>query len=402
MRATARLVARADRHGRTIATELRGESPLLLRQVPSPGGGVTVYVVGGAAGPLAGDDLRLDIEVGPGAVVRVHTVAASIALPGRPGAVSRTLVRATVADRAALFWLPEQLIAAAGCAHVADSQVDVAEGGALHWRDELICGRHGERPGDVEINTWVDLAGRPLLRQSLAVGSNAPGWAGPAVLAGASATGSLLVVDPSHPVEPPAVGATWARLPLAGGPATLWSATAPDAHTLRGYLERGPEVPPGQRRLTSTPALRVGRAGVWSGGGVGRGGVAGVQPGDEGVEQAGQVGVVGRVEAGEVGADLRVDPRVFATTPGGEVRADAATVDRVDPAEDEVAVDELVDQLGQGAGGQRRFGGHLAHRVPETVGEQAEHPPRLDAERLGGEHGADPAREQPLGAGQQG
>ncbi|WP_253289627.1 urease accessory protein UreD [Verrucosispora sioxanthis] len=147
------------------------------------------------------------------------------------------LVRATVADRAALYWLPEQLVAAAGCAHVADSQVDVAEGGVLHWRDELICGRHGERPGNVEINTWVDLEGRPLLRQSLTVGPNAAGWAGPAVLAGAPATGSLLIVDPTRPEQPPAVCGTRARLPLAGGPATLWSATAPDAHTLREYLE---------------------------------------------------------------------------------------------------------------------------------------------------------------------
>ncbi|RIV41470.1 urease accessory protein UreD [Micromonospora radicis] len=237
MRATARLVARADRHGRTTLAELRGESPLLLRQVPAGDGGVTVYVVGGAAGPLAGDDLRLDVEVGPGARVRMHTVAASIALPGRPGAVSRMLVRATVAERAALHWLPEQLVAAAGCAHVADAEVDVAEDGVLHWRDELICGRHGEQPGRAEVNTGVDLAGRPLLRQSLAVGPDAPGWAGPAVLGGAPATGSLLVVDPARPTEPPAVRGTVARLPLTGGTATLWTATAPDAHTLRTLLE---------------------------------------------------------------------------------------------------------------------------------------------------------------------
>ncbi|WP_433532767.1 urease accessory protein UreD [Micromonospora sp. CA-263727] len=236
MRATARLVARADRHGRTILAELRGESPLLLRQVPAAVGGVTVYVVGGAAGPLAGDDLRLEIEVGPGAVVRMHTVAASIALPGRPGAVSRMLVRATVAEGAALHWLPEQLVAAAGCAHTAESRVDVAEGAILHWRDELICGRHGEQPGHAEMVTRVDLAGRPLLRQSLTVGPDAPGWAGPAVLGGAAATGSLLVVNPVGPAEPPAVCGTLARLPLAGGAATLWTATAPDAHTVRSYL----------------------------------------------------------------------------------------------------------------------------------------------------------------------
>ncbi|MET8464620.1 urease accessory protein UreD, partial [Micromonospora zamorensis] len=123
-----------------------------------------------------------------------------------------------------------------GCAHLAESRVAVAAGASLRWRDELICGRYGEAPGGAVVHTQVDYAGRPLLRQSLAVGPRAPGWAGPAVLGGAPATGSLLVVDPSRPAEPAAVDGTVARLPLAGGPATLWTATAPDAHTLRAHL----------------------------------------------------------------------------------------------------------------------------------------------------------------------
>lgn len=236
MRALARLVARADGRGGTTLVELRGETPLLLRQTPADGGVATVHLVGGAAGPLAGDDLRLEIEVGAGAAVRVHTVAAAIALPGRPGAVSRMTVRAVVHAGATLHWLPEQLVAAAGCAHLAESRVELAAGSRLRWRDELVCGRYGESPGGAVVHTQVDYADRPLLRQSLAVGPHAPGWAGPAVLGGAAATGSLLVVDESLPVEPAAVDGTVARLPLAGGPATLWTATAPDAHTLRAHL----------------------------------------------------------------------------------------------------------------------------------------------------------------------
>ncbi|MDG4781815.1 urease accessory protein UreD [Micromonospora sp. WMMD961] len=236
MRALARLVARADGRGGTVLVELHGETPLLLRQTPTDGGVATVHLVGGAAGPLAGDDLRLEIEVGPGAAVRVHTVAASIALPGRPGAVSRMVVRAVVHAGATLHWLPEQLVAAAGCAHLAESRVELAAGAGLRWRDELVCGRYAESPGGAVVHTHVDYAGRPLLRQSMAVGPHAPGWAGPAVLGGAPATGSLLVVDGSRPVEPAAVDGTVARLPLAGGPATLWTATAPDAHTLRAHL----------------------------------------------------------------------------------------------------------------------------------------------------------------------
>ncbi|MCO1613239.1 urease accessory protein UreD [Micromonospora sp. CPM1] len=237
MRAYARLVARADGRGGTVLAELRGETPLLLRQTPGSGRGVTVYVVGGAAGPLAGDDLRLEIDVGPGAAVRLHTVAASVALPGRPGAVSRMAVRAVVHDGGALRWLPEQLVAAAGCAHLAESRVELAAGAMLTWRDEVICGRYGEAPGGAVVHTRVDYDGRPLLRQSLEVGPGAPGWAGPAVLGGAPATGSLLVVDPSLPHETATVEGTVARLPLASGPATLWTATAPDAHTLRAHLD---------------------------------------------------------------------------------------------------------------------------------------------------------------------
>ncbi|MDG4810476.1 urease accessory protein UreD [Micromonospora sp. WMMD1120] len=238
MRARARLVARSDGRGGTTLVELSGETPLLLRQTPVEDGVATVHLVGGAAGPLAGDDLRLEIEVGPGAAVRVRSVAASIALPGRPGAVSRMAVRAVVHAEARLDWQPEQLVAAAGCAHLAESRIDLAAGASLRWRDELVCGRYGEAPGGAVVHTQVDYADRPLLRQSLAVGPRAPGWAGPAVLGGATATGSLLVVDPSRPVRPAVVRADGAvaGLPLAGGPATLWTATAPDGHTLRTHL----------------------------------------------------------------------------------------------------------------------------------------------------------------------
>ncbi|MEU4555896.1 urease accessory protein [Micromonospora violae] len=236
MRAFARLVARADGRGGTALVELHGETPLLLRQTPTDGGVATVHLVGGAAGPLAGDDLRLEIEVGAGAAVRVHSVAASIALPGRAGAVSRMAVRAVVHPGGTLHWLPEQLVAAAGCAHLAESRIELAAGASLRWRDELICGRYGETPGGAVVHTQVDYAGRPLLRQSLAVGPRSPGWAGPAVLGGAPATGSLLVVDPTQPAGAPTVEGGVARLPLAGGPATLWTATAPDAHTLRAHL----------------------------------------------------------------------------------------------------------------------------------------------------------------------
>jgi urease accessory protein len=42
----------------------------------------------------------------------------------------------------------------------------------------------------------VNLDGHPLYRHELAVGPDADGWNGPAVLGTARATGSVLLVDP--------------------------------------------------------------------------------------------------------------------------------------------------------------------------------------------------------------
>ena len=236
MRAEARVVAEADNRGGTRLAQVRSETPLLLRQTLPDGTVPTVHLVAGAAGPLGGDDLRLRIEVGPGAALCVRTVAASIALPARSGARSHVVVSATVAAGASLSWLPEPTVAAAGCRHTALADIEVAEGGALLWRDELVCGRHDERPGDAVISTSANYAGRPLLRQTLAVGPGADGWAGPAVLGGAKATGSLLQLCPDTlPGGATLLGPTAVRVPLAG-PASLITATAADAHTLRGYL----------------------------------------------------------------------------------------------------------------------------------------------------------------------
>ncbi len=236
MRALARIVAEADGRGGTRLARLRGEPPLQLRHTPDGSGAATVHLIGSAAGPLGGDDLRIEIEVGAGAVLCVRTVAASIALPGRDGARSRVSVTAAVAGGGELRWLPEQLVAAAGCRHLAVSTVELADGARLLWREEVVCGRHGEQPGDAVISTSVSYGGAPLLRQSLTIGPGTPGWDGPAVLGGARATGSLLRVDPgAEPGRPQVLGPTAVRMPLSG-PATLVSATADDAHQLRGYL----------------------------------------------------------------------------------------------------------------------------------------------------------------------
>jgi urease accessory protein len=188
MHATARVAASAG--GRLDV--LYGEAPLLPRRT----GPNEIHFVSGAAGPLGGDRLRIEVCVGAGATLTVRSVAAMIALPSRDGALSRLDVHATVEDGGRLEWLTEPLIAAGRCNHVTASTVDLAVGASLVWRDELVCGRHGETPGDVRLLTSVQLDKRSLYVHELAVGPSAPGWSGPAVLAGGRVHSTTVLVDP--------------------------------------------------------------------------------------------------------------------------------------------------------------------------------------------------------------
>jgi urease accessory protein len=237
MRACARIVAEADGRGRTRASVLRSESPLLLRRTGArTGAGLTVHLVGGAAGPLRGDDLRLDLEVGPGAWLEIRSVAASLALPGPPGRpASRIAVCATVADGGTLRWLPEPLIAAAYCHHVSTTDVRVAAGGTLVWRDELVCGRHGEDPGDARADITVRHAGATLYRHELAIGPAAPGWSGAAVLGGGRAVGSVLMVGSDLPA--PGIPGEDAAIMALAGPGVVAMAAGRDIRDVRAVLD---------------------------------------------------------------------------------------------------------------------------------------------------------------------
>jgi urease accessory protein len=236
MRAFARIVAEADGRGGTRLAVLHGESPLLLRRTGSRGGeGVTVHLVGGAAGPLRGDELRLEVTVGAGAELTVRSVAAQLALPGRPGPASHLHVRAQVDGGGTLRWRPEPLIAAAGCDHHTTTHVEVAEGGTLLWRDDLVCGRHDEPSGDVRLTTTIRYAGTTVYRHDLAVGPAAPGWNSAAVLGAAGQAVGTVVAIPAFEEAFPASDRA-AIMPLAG-PGMLATAVGADIREVKAALD---------------------------------------------------------------------------------------------------------------------------------------------------------------------
>lgn len=236
MKALARIVAEADGRGGTRLTELYGEVPLLPRRTGPAGDPVArVHLVGGAAGPLGGDELCVEVHVGPGAALELRTVAASIVLPGVGR--SSTRVHATVAAGGRLDWLPEPVVAAKACDHWAESVVELHPDARLRWREELVRGRHGEVGGDLTVSTSVSRGGKPLYQQELAVGPGAAGSAGPAVLGGYRTVGTLILVGHawSGPSTVDGPAGTAAAMSLAGG-GTVVTAVAEHAHQLRRLL----------------------------------------------------------------------------------------------------------------------------------------------------------------------
>jgi urease accessory protein len=256
--ATAEIVAVAGVGRATRLPVLSSQVPLVLRRTPD-----AVYVVGGAAGPIGGDELGLRISVGAGAFLRVRTAAASIALPGPDGLESVLRITADVGAGARLEYLPQPVVVSAGARHATIIRVTLAEGASLLLRDELLIGRHGETGGAARSVLKVDYAGRPLLRQSLEVSGVDAVTMGPAVLAGHRAVGTALWVDPAagkaqdagaaavadstaggEPAQAsraisanaaPQTDAAVAVMPLAG-PGILVTALANDAVTLRRRL----------------------------------------------------------------------------------------------------------------------------------------------------------------------
>jgi urease accessory protein len=286
VRASARIVARCQPDGVTRLTTLAGEAPLLLRRTSParssssssglgldaiPGNDAThsnaasrlasiartgidaagpgpaqVHLVGGSAGPLGGDELRCSVDLGPGARLEVHSVAASVALPGPNGRESSLEILARIGEGAALSWSPHPLIAARGARHRTIARVELAADARLVWRDELVLGRDGEESGSVSTRLRVVRDGKVLLDHEIAMGPRHPGSLGPASSGGHRALGTVLIVEPAWEIEQhmptprvlpqddPGVAIAVMRL---SGPAVLVSAAATDEAALSRILD---------------------------------------------------------------------------------------------------------------------------------------------------------------------
>jgi urease accessory protein len=224
VRAQACLEVERDTAGRSVVRTLRSAAPLTL--IPVRGEPV-VHLVNSAASPLGGDELELTVRVGPGACLRLTGIAATVALPG-PGEKSRSTVHVELGEDAILSYLPEPTVITARANHEAVLQATLGAGAVLHYREILVLGRTGERPGQLTTALHATREGRPLLRQQLTIGDQSI-----ATLAGHRVLATELHLDDTSP--DPTSGEWWSRTPLAAG-GTLTTALANDAVTAQRLL----------------------------------------------------------------------------------------------------------------------------------------------------------------------
>ncbi len=212
MRAHARVVAEGS-GGRSRCTTLRSAPPLTFRETDTG-----LHLVGTAAGPVGGDDLTLELTVGPGASLTVRSVAAQIVLPGPGSAASSTRMVVIVGEGASLRWRPEPTVVVRHADHRLTTLISLAPDADLVWCDEIVLGRTDEPGGSLVHRLRVERDGRPLLCTEVALGPAWPTSAGPAGTGGAHVVASTLLVGA-------AARAALARSAAPDGPGPVRSAT---------------------------------------------------------------------------------------------------------------------------------------------------------------------------------
>jgi len=206
----ARSVAVAAAGGRLA--ELACQPPLTLRQVtPAQPGSCALCLVGTAAGPLAGDDLTLRLEVLAGASATLQATGAAIAQGRAGGRASSLRLQAILGASASLLADPGPLIVRAGGRVAARVELELGTGAQVEWHELIFLDTRRREPGGghpaATLRWDVTREGVPLLRQLVDLTSpdslRQPGMlAGRRVLAsvllaGQAVRGRTIVVRPT-------------------------------------------------------------------------------------------------------------------------------------------------------------------------------------------------------------
>jgi urease accessory protein len=192
-----------------VLGELSCAPPLTLRQVhgDSPDR-CELRLVGTAAGPLAGDDLAVSLQLRAGARATLRATGASLAQGRDDGGPAASLsIRADLGDGADLVADPGALIVCQGSRVHVRVDLVLGHGAAVDWRELIVLGRTGEPPGRATLRWDVTRLGQPLLRQFVDLSDPVlTAWAGLtahrrvlacALIAGRAGTARTVVASPT-------------------------------------------------------------------------------------------------------------------------------------------------------------------------------------------------------------
>jgi len=179
-----------ERRGeRSALVRAEGHVPYAPRAAPGEAGWARVVLVQTIAGPLAGDRVSIDIEVGADAALELVDNAATVAYPCATAA--RHEVRVKLGAGARLAWLREPLILAAGCDLETSIELALEASAAALTREIVVLGRHGEQPGRYRAQVRCELERRPLMHETVEIDPEGGAHSSAALLGGARAFASL-------------------------------------------------------------------------------------------------------------------------------------------------------------------------------------------------------------------
>jgi urease accessory protein len=148
---------------------IREQRPPLrvVRAFPQPDGAALVHLHNVSGGVLGGDDLALNVAVGPNAAATLTTPGATRLYRCRAGdAPARQRTDVTVAAGGLLEILPDPLIPFAGSRYRQETRITLGADAGLFWWETVAPGREagGERFAYEDLHLTMDIVanGRPI------------------------------------------------------------------------------------------------------------------------------------------------------------------------------------------------------------------------------------------------
>lgn len=191
----------AERQGKTVLAHRRHLGPLAVQRPFYPEGGVChVYILHPPGGVVAGDDLSIQVAAQAGSAALLTTPAAGKFYRSE-GKTAKQSVKLSVAEGAALEWLPQETIIYEGARVKSEVRLELAQTSRFIGWEVLALGRpaagEGFAAGEVELDWQISQSSKLLYRERLRLDADAfkAAWG----LNGHAACGTLFIFGARPP-----------------------------------------------------------------------------------------------------------------------------------------------------------------------------------------------------------